>query len=262
MHPLVAALADWPGRPTTKARLEALGFWLPERYKEIVLANCGGCTAEEVERYWDEMALEYFCSAGRVQSTRRQFGIETSYRSKYLDELASTPENRDAASLGHPLHPCLRVFKNNSLSNVEPGILLNQRIAEQMEEQKRGEIENLAISATNWSGTKEDTVHYLQQAAESRGFVRKKGMWRKTFGKDLEFCCGVDTGRRVSWTFRLPLVLQIAHKSAPDVVFVSVLANTLMPGFHYYALYESPGSAILGIHAHIALFNTIGELMQ
>ncbi len=62
MHPLLAALAPWPGRQATKSVLEAKGYWLPERYREIVLANCGGCDAAEIDRYWDEAALEYLCS--------------------------------------------------------------------------------------------------------------------------------------------------------------------------------------------------------
>ena len=45
------------------------------------------------------------------------------------------------------------------------------------------------------------------------------------------------------------------------MIFTSVLANAVMPGFHYYALYERPESAILGMQAHVDLIDTIGELI-
>ena len=194
MHPLIASLAAWPGRQATKSRLQAKGYWLPERYKEIVLANCGDCDATSVERYWDELALEYLCAAGRVHAIRRVFGGETSYRSDYLDGLASLPENRNAASAGLPLDACLQVFTTKSRSLIAPGILLAHRIAEQMEAHKRAEIQSFGISADEWTGAKGDLANFLRQAAEPRGFVLRRKMWRKVFGEVLEFCCGIDSG--------------------------------------------------------------------
>lgn len=89
MHPLLAILARWPGRPETKRLLQTKGYWLPDRYREIILTNCNGLGLSNLDLYWDEVALEYLCSAGRVRSDERIFSDETSYRSAYLDSLAS-----------------------------------------------------------------------------------------------------------------------------------------------------------------------------
>jgi hypothetical protein len=252
MHPLVMALAAWPGRRETKPHLEAKGYWLPERYREIVLANCNNCDEAALEHYWDEVALEYFCSAGRVQTMRRKFGVDPSYRSEYLDGLASSAAHRDAASRGLPLDHSLQVFMAGRSTDFW------QRIAEQMERYKRVEIESFNISAKEWTGTKGDFSKFLRKAAEARGFVFKNWMWRKAFGEVLEFCCFIDEGRRTTWRFQLPLLFEVIHNSAPDLTFYTPQAELLVPGFNYYEMYQSPESAILGIQALVDLFNSIG----
>ena len=255
MHPLIIALGAWPGRRATKSFLEAKGYMLPDRYKNIVLANCDSCDGAALERYWDEAALEYFCAAGRVRSNQRKFGGETSYRSEYLDRLASLATNRDAVSRGLPLDHGLQAFMAGRGSDFW------QRITEEMERHKRAEIERFGISVNEDTGTKMDFSKLLHRAAEAKGFVIKNGKWRKTFAEALEFCCFIDSGMSRTWAFQLPLQTEIIHRSAPDLVFLSPLADILVPGFNYYQLYQSPEGAVLGIEAHIDLFNTIGELI-
>ncbi|MFM9845734.1 MAG: hypothetical protein ACKVP3_01055 [Hyphomicrobiaceae bacterium] len=254
MHPLLTGLACWPGRSATKSLLEAKGYWLPERFREIMLTNCGCSDEAALDRYWDETALEYLCSAGRVRSNDRIFSGETAYRSEYLDGLASSMTKRGIASPVISLHEDLRTFK---IKANEPGSKTWPPIADEMEKCKIPEIENFAISAAEWSGTKGDLSKCLNKTAESRGFAFKKKRWRKDYGA-LELRCYIDAGMRSTWTFQL--VFEIEHKLAPDLVFSTWLLEPLMPGFHYYHRYESPEVAILGIQAHVDLLDAIGQL--
>jgi hypothetical protein len=225
MHPLIATLASWPGRQQTKSLLEAKGYYLPEHYKQLVLANSGGCDESTLERYWDEVAREYICSAGRVHSSRREFAGETSYRSKYLDELAALPINRDAATKGGPLIEGLKIFAQKRLQND-----LWRQIDEHFEKLKKAEAEWFGIVTDGWTGTKDDFGHFLRPIAETRGCVFKKKKWRKSFGEVLEFAWSIDRGVRTTWPFQLPVALEVVHRSAPDLIFLAK-PGSVMPGF-------------------------------
>jgi hypothetical protein len=136
-----------------------------------------------------------------------------------------------------------------------------QRVAEEMERHKQAEIENFGISINEDTGAGIEFSKGLHNSAQAKGFVLQNEKWRKTFGEVLEFCCFVDTGMRTTSTFQIPLLTEIVHKSAPGFVFLAPLADIIVPGFNYYHVYKSAESAILGIQAHIDLFDTIGELI-
>jgi hypothetical protein len=260
MHPLLEALSRWPGRRETKSVLETKGYWLPERWKEIILANCSECDESKIERYWDEAALEYLCAAGRVHSDRRRFGGETAYRSRYLDDLASLPENQVDDARG-PLDLGLKAFTKRALAHVEPGGSIYYQIGQQLEKLKQVEIVNFKISSLEWTGTKGDFSRFLREIAEARGFHFKKKKLKKNFGEFLDFNCFIDPGMRRTWRFQLPVNFEIVHTSAPEIVFHTWDLGQLMPGFHFYRLHQSPESAVLGMRAHVDLFDTIGDLI-
>jgi hypothetical protein len=257
MHPLLNSFRSWPGRRATKTLLESKGYWLPECYRKIVLANCGNCDAEKVERYWDEVAREYLCSAGRVDSNRRLFGGETSYRSEYLDGLASLPTSGQAAEPGLILDPGLQEFRTRSLATQ--GLFGNQ-ISDQMENNKQNEILEFAITAEDWTHTKKDFYNYLERIARERHFVHDKKKWKKTIN-GIDILCSIDSGMQRTWKFQLPLNFEIVHNSQPDSVLCTNYAGYVMPGFEYYHLHRSPQSAILGIQAHVDLFVTIVQMV-
>lgn len=259
MHSLLAALARWPGRLTTKSFLEAKGYWLPERFRETMLANFGNSDEIALDRYWGEVALEYLCSAGRVRSNDRQFTGETAYRSEYLDGLASLLAKRGIAGPAISLHEGLRTL---SIKAGEPGSKFWPLIADEMERHKSSEIESLKISTVGWSGTKRDFSIFLKKSAEARGFAFKKNRWRKDFGDALEFRCYIDAGMGKTWGFQIPLVFEIGHRLATDLELCTWQLDPLMSGFRYYRLYRSPESAILGVQAHVDLLDTIGELIM
>src|SRR5262245_8233017 len=143
MHPLLAMLARWPGRPATKSLLEAKGYWLPERFREIIVAHCGSASVTTLDRYWDEISLEYLCTAGLVDSENRSFAGETAYRSEYLDDLASLAAKRGIVKPVVSLHEELRALK---IEGLKPGSTFWPLIADQMERDKIAEIKSFGIS--------------------------------------------------------------------------------------------------------------------
>lgn len=256
MHPLLITLAQWPGRRPTKALLESRGYWLPRRYEEIVSASCSDMTS--LEKYWDEVAMEYMCSAGLGNADRRTVS-ETSYRSKYLDDLASERIKRDGILDGASLNTWLREFKTVMQSSPKEEGASWTWLHNQLRKHKKDEIEGFRISADQWTGKKKDFYDFLGKISEARGFQFKKKKWRKNFD-DLEICCSVDKGMHRAWAFQLPFNFEIFHRAELDFVFNFARANTLMPGFHYYSLHKQPEEAILGIQAHVDLLDAIGEL--
>lgn len=255
MHPLLTSLAQWKGRHATKALLEARGYWLPERYAEIVKAHCADWA--ELEKYWDEVAMEYMCSAGRGMSDRRTVS-ETSYRSEYLDHLALKEIESNGRLDGLPLNSCFRSFYSMMQSSSKGGRGWDW-LYEQLQKHKKEEIENFYISSEQWTGKKKDFYDFLEIICESRGFYLKKKKWRKNFDK-LEICCSVDRGMHRAWTFQLPFNFEIFHKDEPNFIFNFARADDLIPSFHYYSLYKQPNEAILGIQAHVDLLDVIGDL--
>ncbi len=261
MHKLLSTLAKWPGQRVTKSVLETKGYSLPERYKKIVLANCGSGDEVQLERYWDEVSREYLCSAGLVKSDKRRFGGETSYRSVYLDDIALQNEKGETSTQRMFLNDCMEMFYKKTLTLIQPGLLFAGVVSRELEEAKQDEIQYFRISASEWTGTKKDFSNYLKKIAQERGFAFNKKGWQKVLGNELVFSFFVDAGMRTTWKFHLPIVFEIAHKAAPDLIMQTWQAEWLMPGFSYYRMYQSPESAILGIQAHVDLMHTIGDLI-
>lgn len=257
MHELLMTLAQWPGRRATKALLESRGYWLPRRYEEIVSTDCRDVAS--LEKYWDEVAMEYMCSAGLGNADRRTVS-ETSYRSKYLDDLAAERIIRNGVLDGTSLNDCLRDFKSVMQSTPKEEGTSWTWLHRQLRKCKKEEIEEFCISADQWKGKKSDFYDFLGIISEARGFQFKKNKWRKKL-ENLEICFSIDKGMNRAWTFQLPLTLEIFHRAEPDFVFNVARANTLMPSFHYYSLHKQPEEAILGIQAHVDLLDAIGELM-
>lgn len=202
--------------------------------------------------------MEYLCSAGRVRSNDRQFSGETTYRSAYLDDLATAARSDGIGPPTRSLHAGLRQLL---IDGDKPGDELWLRIARQMEELKYNEIKHLAITHSGWTGTKADFSKLLSITAEAREFKLQNRKWRKKFGDALEFRCAIDAGMRSTWSFQLPLIFEIEHGAANDLVFSTWQLDYLMPGFRYYHQYSSPEAAILGIQAHVDLLDAIGALL-
>src|SRR6266436_2812158 len=135
MSEFLALLSHWRGRSFVQRELESRGFVVPTRYQQLVATYCSPDSRRDLDHYWDEAAREYICSAGQVNSTTRAFPDVPCYRSKYLDDLAST-KNPSPVPKVRRLHPCLDEFEIRRRSNPE----VDLRMIEGLQAQKRSEI--------------------------------------------------------------------------------------------------------------------------
>src|SRR6266436_543517 len=119
---LLQALSRWRGRRLVQASLESKGFRVHRAWQERRLAYCGKDNASNVERYWDEFAMECVCNAGYVNSNSRWFGQEPTYRSAYLDKLAKGVDYATTEIRNPQLLKCLFEYNQkwrNDLAFVE-----------------------------------------------------------------------------------------------------------------------------------------------
>jgi hypothetical protein len=262
MDEWMRALSRWPGRRATLAVLEKKRYRLPAEYLRILLDNCDNCDGSAVERYWDEKALEHFRSAGTTDPNRREFKDAETYRSTYLDALYATSEqNRRASHQGLPLDSGVRAFDAKLKAVIKPGQLFGHNVMDMLEEYKKSEIDLLEVSTCDWTGQKEDFDIYLGEVAKNRGFYIEGKWWRKNHDGVVELGCKIDEGSRTTWTFTVPIVLDVSMHKSRKRSYTFWRADLLVPGYHYYHLYKSPASALLGLRAHVDLLDTIGELI-
>jgi hypothetical protein len=108
MHrPLLQMLSAWCGRQTAQAAFEQHGFCVHRLWQERMIAFCGEGSAVDLNRYWDEYAVEVICSAGNADPDGRRFMVEPVYRSSYLDELAAKMDFAEPPDRSPPLIKCL-----------------------------------------------------------------------------------------------------------------------------------------------------------
>lgn len=198
MSRLLDALAHWPGRRDVQAVLAADGFRLPETYQSLVAFEYGNGDMDGLSRYWDEVAREHVCSAGRVQPDHRTFLGETCYRSAFLDALAADAENRAAAKAGLSLHPCYQLFMRRIRSPGDFGLRFTQRL----EDAKPSEFEQFGIDGREWTGRKDDDLAmWLGRYARALGYQSKRSLWRRAISPSLVVYHGLDRGRRIHGNF-------------------------------------------------------------
>lgn len=118
-HPLLTMVANWPGRGSTQRAFEARGFLLHRAWQNRMIEFCGEHQADVLNRYWDEVALETMRCAGKVRSEMRYFGIESKYRSAFLDELFAARDFVEPPFQAPPLSDaCLSILKKLGLIKI------------------------------------------------------------------------------------------------------------------------------------------------
>jgi len=260
--PLIQALSTWKGRQYVQRAIEARGFRMPSAYQKFVKDYCGTDLTSDIETYWNEWAKEVVCAGGRANPNLREFRGEYTFRSEYLDRLASTFDYNASIVKNPPIHPCLyAMMKQIRISH------LGLEITNRMEKEKIPEIKSLNISAKGWTGFKKDVARLFERYILACGFIKKNQIFYQRINSGLIFQGWVDTGGKQN-VVDLPFHFFISHESDPDLVF-EVLFNNLIPGFHYYRLYktgdpppdfiphEYPESAVLGIRAHAEMFDVL-----
>jgi hypothetical protein len=254
--PLLQCLAKWPGRQAIQSALEEKGFHLQRKWQDRIIDWCGAGQAPELFRYWDEVAAEFVGTAGKVHSESRRFLIEPAYRSSYLDQLAATSDLADPAYRYPPLFKCL--YEYNKKLRQERAFLDAE--ASHFESLKAPEIEKFSISADGINGQKRDILPYLREFSRPRGFLEKRrNKFIKKSDHGLVFEIKADLGWNPLLGNGLPLIFNIFHTDDSEFVFETTLFNEIVPGFARYGICPSPHSCVLGILAHVELFDILSR---
>jgi hypothetical protein len=253
--PFLESLSVWPGRAATEDALARRGFKMPRIWQQDIIDSCGVHEAENIHHYWDEIAKETVLSGWSASPRSRRFKGETNYRSTYLDELALAAVDFVRPPFTQP--ELIRCLYERQASN---DMKVRTVIAAKIEERKQKEIARLKISAEGWTGLKRDVVPLFRQYAELKGFTHKKNRLIKECASGLIFICWVDAGGTPS-CLGLPIYFSISHQDDPDSIRLADLGDVI-PCFAYYSTYKSPESAVLGLHAHVEMFDVLVELFD
>jgi hypothetical protein len=248
MRQFVERLSRWRGRSHVQRALEARGYLLPRRYQESVAASGSPDARVDLEKFWDEDAREYVCAAGQVDTATRTFPDFSSYRSQYLDQLAST---RKPSSLFpvNPRHPCLREFKVRE--RTEPGFTTS--FVEALQSEKRAEIRRLGIRADLWSGEKEDVGRVFEGLMSARGFSKSKRVFRKQSDSGLVFSGFADLRGR-PFCIAVPFHFFVGHSSDELETFEFSPVRAI-PGFWFYYGFNTVDAGVLGFQAYTEIID-------
>lgn len=260
-HPLLEALSKWVGRGPTQQAFEKKGFLVHKSWQSRIIQFCGDEKSDLLNRYWDEVAMETIGSVGQGDPNARRFTIQPKYHSQFLDEIVAKIDFAEPPYRYPPPIRCLYEHRKRLRSDTE--FRFDETVY--FENLKRLEAERLAINAVGWTGKKRDAIPFLAMFAEKAGFVRhrngyRRNGYRKTTSVGVVFETGVDLGGRggnPDCGVALPVYLAIFHKDDPKLVFNLALFERIIPGFDRYFYSETASSHVLGMRAHIELFDII-----
>jgi hypothetical protein len=249
-HALLDVLSTWPGRQAVQTAFEAKGFLVHKSWQKRAIQFCGEENGELINRYWDEVAMETIGCAGQGDPQTRVFAVRPKYRSPLLDELAAKADFAEPPFKSVPLIKGLFEYRKRLTYDRE---FLFDEVAF-FENLKSLESARLAIETVGWSGKKRDAIPFVATFAGALGFERHRGLYRKKVQNGLVFDIGVDIGGRPE-VRGLPLIFSIFHINDPDFTFEISLFERIVPGFDRYAHCSRPSDYVLGMRAHIELFN-------
>ena len=130
-HPLLRAVANWPGRGPTQLAFEALGFSIHRARQNRIIQFCGDQQSDLLNRYWDEVAMETMQSLGQGDPDERAFAIRPAYRSAFLDELFAARDFVELPFRYPPLVKCMfeyikRIYLDREFRERERGSVLQE----------------------------------------------------------------------------------------------------------------------------------------
>jgi hypothetical protein len=225
---------------------------LPRRYQESIAASCSSEAALDLDLYWDEEAREYICSAGQANTATRTFADFPSYRSQYLDQLASIRKPSSLFQVS-PLHPCLSEFKTRE--RIEPGF--GESFVEALQLEKRAEIRRLEIRADVWSGEKEDVGRVFGSLMKAKGFSKGKKFFRKQSNSGLVFSGFADLGGRPFWV-AVPFHFFISN-GGDELETFEFSPLRVIPGFWFYYGFDAVDAGVLGFRAYSEIIDIMSE---
>lgn len=254
-HPLLNIVANWPGRVSVQLAFEARGFWVHKAWQNRMIEFCGEDRAEQLNRYWDEVALETMRCAGKVISDARIFTIEPKYRSAFLDELFAARDFVEPPFRYPPLIRCL--FEHIKKAWLDAEFRASE--AAFIKRQKKHESERLGIQTAGWTGKKRDVIPFIDEFCSAQAFQRRRNRWHKNLDCGLIFEVSSDLGGS-SYCTQMPLIFRILHAEDPKFLF-ELSGNEPFDRLVYGSrLYGGGGDAsdfVLGVRANIELFDVI-----
>jgi hypothetical protein len=252
MSDFLEPLSRWRGRSFVQRELESRGFLIPTRYQEFISAACSPDARHGLDLYWDEVAREYVCSGGQVNSIARSFPDTRCYRSEYLDKLASARKPSSLFDLA-PLHPCLNevaIKRRNDLG-------LDPEMIGTVDAEKQPEIRQHGIRSERWTGEKQDVGPIFAELMQAKGFKKRKGSFVKASSSGLVFGGVADLGGRpycitVPFNFFVVAGLEIVESFGLGF-------EPITPGFWFYSRFDSRESALLGFRAYVEMIDIMSE---
>jgi hypothetical protein len=251
---LLDVLSRWAGRRVAQTAFEARGFLVHRSWQARAIQFCGEEKLNLINRYWDEVAMETISCVGQGDPNARIFVIQPKYRSPFLDELFARADFAELPFRSFPLIKCLFEYRKKLTYDRE---FLFDEIAF-FENLKNLESDRLSIQTAGWSGKKRDAIPFVEIFSSALGFERHRNRYRKQVENGLVFDIGVDVGGRPD-SVNLPLVFSIFHNSDPKFFFNIGVFERIIPGFDRYTHCASPSDYVLGMRAHIELFNVLAD---
>jgi hypothetical protein len=225
---------------------------LPRRYQESIAASCSSDARLDLDRYWDEDAREYICSAGQANIATRTFPDFPSYRSQYLDQLASIRKPSSLFPVS-PLHPCLNEFETRR--RIEPAF--DESFVEALQSEKRAEIRRLRIRADVWSGEKKDVGQVFGDLMKAKGFSKRKKFFCKQSNSGVVFSGFADLGGR-PFCVAVPFHFFIGN-GADELETFEFSPWRLIPGFWFYHGFGTVDAGVLGFRAYTEMIDIMSE---
>jgi len=254
-HPLLRSLANWQGRGPAQLAFGERGFAIHLAWQNRIIQFCGGQETQVLNRYWDEVALETMQSLGQGDPDQRVFVIQPTHRSTFLDRLFDTRDFWEPRFPSPPLVRCLFDREKRILLDAE----FRQNETAFFDHLQKSESERLGIETAGWSGRKRDAVPFVEQFCRGMAFQPHRNRWRKTIDSGLVFEVGVDLAGN-PYCSTPPLLFRIFHMDDPKYVFEmagAAVLHRLIPGFVVYGRCNDASDYVLGIRAHVELFDVI-----
>lgn len=255
---LAHTLSRWTGHQELQSRLLAKGLSVPNAWQCRIIEACGSDQANIIHRYWQEIALEYVRSAGTTNSRERKFKVTSAYRSEYLDELASHVDYEAAPFRAPELIYGLHLFQKRLYVDK----LFAFELRDYIEKLKTHESECLGLSIEGWSGKKSDAKIIFDQSISALGFRKHKGRHIKESGNGLIFEAWLDASGRPDCAGGLPLYFFVFHAADPTEKLEVSSFDKIQTGFTNYARFFSPSAAVLGIYAHVQMFDIFSDSLS
>jgi hypothetical protein len=257
-HILIQSLSRWEGREKCQRSFEEKGFSVHRKWQDRMVEFCGEGGSAELDHYWDEYAAEVVASAGKCHPDGRKLLPEPGYRSAYLDQMAAVSKLPREPFTAPPLLESVFEYEKKIACDSEFSRLETSRF----ESLKESEILRFKIFAEGWTGKKRDLVPFAKTYSEPRGFVARRNRFLKKTSDGLIFEFYVEAGKTPYLASKLPLTFLIYHMDDRDFVFNISWFNHIIPGFKWYTYFSSPLSCVLGLLAHIEMFDVMYHSFQ